>query len=146
MLESIKQRIDSIFYQQNELKEKITLLGNVTDKRVLYETYAEAKIFCLPSKKGEGSPIAIVEALNFGNYLLLSKEVGTASDFITSDNIGLLFNPQDINDFKSKIDWIINNMAHIDASYPTIRSVATKYKYSIITHDINSMLQCENLK
>ncbi len=146
MLESIKQRVDRLFCQNNELKAKITFLGNITDKRMLYETYAKAKVFCLPSKKGEGSPISIAEALNFGNYLLLSKEVGTASDFIASEEIGQQFNPHDIYDFKRKVDWVINNITYIDSNYPIIKSVAEKYKYSKITHDINSMLQCNNQK
>ncbi len=64
------------------LKERILFLGNLADKHALYQEYAKAKIFALPSAWEGGTPNVIAEALYAGDAIAITKidEYADATD------------------------------------------------------------------
>ena len=63
--------------------ERLVLYGRVSDRKKLYELYATSKIMCMTSRS-EGFPISAVEAIYFGDYLVLT-DFGSAIHDLTSD-------------------------------------------------------------
>lgn len=62
------------YYQLNpHLKKQLLLTGPITDKKLLEDYYAKAKIFVTASYLEGGSPNVVAEALRNGCYLITSK-------------------------------------------------------------------------
>lgn len=76
--------IDTYFKLNPQLRDKIIFIGNIIDRKELFEWYNRAKIFCLTSRF-EGFPITFPEALYFGNYIV-STPVSSALQ-ITNNNL-----------------------------------------------------------
>ena len=68
-------------------REKVQFVGNVTDKKLLFEYYNRAKIFCLPSR-WEGFPLVCPESLFFGNVLVMTRELASSYDITGDGTIG----------------------------------------------------------
>lgn len=79
--EEFKSYIDRYFTEYPHLKEQVIFIGNVTDRKELFEWYNRAKLFCLTSR-WEGFCIVFPEALYFGNYIISSSVSG--ADYITA--------------------------------------------------------------
>lgn len=62
-----------------ELKYRIRLFGSINDYNTLNKIYRESKVFILPSK-WEGFGLVILEALECGNYLILSDQIPVANE------------------------------------------------------------------
>ncbi len=78
--------IDTYFKINPHLTRKIIFTGNITDRKVLFEWYNRAKIFCLTSRF-EGFPITFPEALYFGNYII-STPVSSALEITNNNQAG----------------------------------------------------------
>ena len=79
--ESFKKYIADFYREYPQLENKIIFIGNITDRKELFDWYNRSKIFCLSSRY-EGFPIAFPEALYFGNYLISSPV--SSAEHITS--------------------------------------------------------------
>ena len=55
------------------LEDKIVFVGFVSEKKILREEYANAKIFAMPSRWEGGSPNLISEAINAGSWTAVKK-------------------------------------------------------------------------
>ena len=80
--ESFKKYIADFYREYPQLENKIIFIGNITDRKELFDWYNRSKIFCLSSRY-EGFPIAFPEALYFGNYLISSPV--SSAEHITSN-------------------------------------------------------------
>jgi glycosyltransferase involved in cell wall biosynthesis len=78
--------LDSYFAKHPDLRERVQLLGYITDRTRLINLYAEAAIFCLPSR-WEGFSCAIVEAAYFGSYIV-ATDVGGVKDILSKTHFG----------------------------------------------------------
>lgn len=74
---------DEISHNDPWIKEHMIQYGGVTDRKELYGLYAKSKIMCMTSRS-EGFPISAVEAIYFGDYLVLT-DFGSAIHDLTSD-------------------------------------------------------------
>jgi glycosyltransferase involved in cell wall biosynthesis len=83
-----KEYINNFFIENPELEYKIIFQGNITDRKVLFEWYNRAKIFCLTSRF-EGFPITFPEALYFGNYIVTSH-VSSAEQIVYHGRYGTI--------------------------------------------------------
>jgi glycosyltransferase involved in cell wall biosynthesis len=70
--------IDSFFEKNPHLTEKIKFIGNVSDRKKIYDLYTKSKIFVITSRF-ESFCIALMEAAFFGNAII-STDVGCAKD------------------------------------------------------------------
>jgi glycosyltransferase involved in cell wall biosynthesis len=83
---SFQAYIDTYFTINPLLAEKILFMGNITDRKELFEWYNQAKVFCLTSRF-EGFPITFAEALYCGNYII-STPVSSASQITNNSQFG----------------------------------------------------------
>lgn len=66
--------IEDFFERHPELKEKVSFIGNVSDRDTLYRLYGRARIFVLTSR-WESFCLSLMEAAYFGDYVI-STNVG----------------------------------------------------------------------
>lgn len=62
------------------------LVGNISNRELLYDYYNRAKVFILTSR-WEGFAIVYPEALRFGNYII-TTDVGGARDIAENTKLG----------------------------------------------------------
>ncbi|MDD5789394.1 MAG: glycosyltransferase family 4 protein [Spirochaetia bacterium] len=61
--------LENFFSAHPKLKEKISFVGNISDREKIYELYAKAKIFILTSR-WEGFSLSLMEAAFLGDYII----------------------------------------------------------------------------
>lgn len=71
--------IDDYYNRNPELRERVIFTGNIHDTTELTNLYKKAKIFVLPSK-WEGFALVLLEALECGDYLIVSDQVPSVGD------------------------------------------------------------------
>lgn len=96
---SFIKRTEIYFDKNPNLKNKIFLIGNISDKSSLYNWYARSKVFCMTSYS-EGFPLVFPEALYYGNYIVSTK-VGADRDIT---NYGELGQSVDVNAYEQLAD------------------------------------------
>lgn len=69
------------------LKDKIIITGNIVDKGELYKIYAKASVFVLTSRY-EGFPLVIQEALHFSCYPVITNCFPAANEVIHTGKSG----------------------------------------------------------
>lgn len=88
------QREIDLFYQNNPIKkENVEFVGNISDKRELWEWYNRAKVFVFTSR-WESYGLVLNEAKRFRNYLL-STNVGAFNDLSENGKYGQSVNQDD---------------------------------------------------
>lgn len=102
------------------LQESVTLTGFVKNPEVYI---SKAHLFVLPSHS-EGFGIAVVEAMLQGIACLCTK-IGGIPEFITHNETGWLFNPNDETELVDLLNKII------DTPYFEIQKIANKGKISV---------------
>lgn len=85
--------VEKLCVQDPWIQEHLVLYGRVSDRKELYELYARAKIMCMTSRS-EGFPISAVEAIYFGDYLVLTN-FGSAIHDLTSGGLYGTIVPQE---------------------------------------------------
>ncbi len=66
---AFQEKTNQLFNTNPTLKTQIELVGNIENRKELYNYYNRSKIFCLSSPQ-ESFGIAFVEAMYFGNYVI----------------------------------------------------------------------------
>ena len=78
------------FYKKNPgFKTKVIFTGSVTDRKILYQYYNFAKVFCLTSH-WEAASLVFPEALYFGNYIIATSTVTCAPDVTGNGKFGTI--------------------------------------------------------
>jgi len=104
---SFEVYIDQFFTQHPHLKEKIFLIGEIKDRKKLYEYYQKSKIFCFTSIV-ESFGIVLVEAGFFGNFIV-SSDLPSARDITDNGKLGRLFSIGDSSELALILERLINN-------------------------------------
>lgn len=94
--------IDEIYDMRPDIKNRIIIVGEVTDKKELFMHYCKAKVFIMPSKY-ESFNIACCEALINGCYLILSNQVTPKTDFTDNGKYGCEVLVDDVDDLAKKM-------------------------------------------
>lgn len=114
------------FLNRNEDKiENVLLIGNISDKKKLYEYYNKSKVFLLTSR-WEGSALVYPEALKFGNYIL-TTDVGGAKDITNDSKIGKIVPVNDIKALKKEIEKIIEKKINLEKKYNESLKLSDKH-------------------
>ena len=98
--------------------------------------YREYDLFCLPSL-WEGFPNALCEAMSSG-LLVCASDICDNEHIISDEYNGILFNPVEIEDMASKIDWLLSisedqkkalvaNARHFALDNLSIKTFADRY-------------------
>ena len=115
------------FYQQNPQKQsQVQCIGNINDKKQLWEWYNRAKVFVLTSN-WESYGIVLTEAKRFSNYII-STPVGAATDIIEEERYGSIINQNDITNLSILLQDIINGDKNIN-EYSNKNKNETKLHY-----------------
>lgn len=112
---NFKKLYDEFIQKNPDKKEKVRLLGNISDKEILYSYYNKAKVFILTSRY-EGFPLVFPEALRFGNYIL-TTDVSGAKDITKNSEIGKIIPVADIEALKKELKNIIANKINLNKKY-----------------------------
>lgn len=96
--------------EEKELKElapnNVIFLGSIPNAELpMY--YKNADVFILPSYY-ETYGLVVEEALNNGTPVFLSHMVGCQDNLVIANNVGLVFQLDDIDDFERKLTQICN--------------------------------------
>ncbi|MBR2658327.1 glycosyltransferase [Candidatus Saccharibacteria bacterium] len=86
---------------KNDLKDRIEIVGHVSDRRKLMKEYSIAKILCLPSDF-ESFGLVLLEALDHG-CLIVGSNIPTTTSIVGEDKYGYLFNAGDAEDLALKL-------------------------------------------
>lgn len=101
------------FYQENPQKQnQVLFIGNINDKKQLWEWYNRAKVFVLTSN-WESYGIVLTEAKRFSNYII-STPVGAATDITENNQYGQLIPINNCIVLSKILKDIINNNKSID--------------------------------
>jgi glycosyltransferase involved in cell wall biosynthesis len=97
-----QSKIDQLFEKYPPCKELIEFKGEISDRRLLYDLYARAKVFFLPSRR-ESFGIAYIEALYFGCALVGHQSLYAYDDISKSGAFGSYFEDNDAESFARAI-------------------------------------------
>jgi len=103
MTETFRSQIDSFFESHPKAKEKITFLGNISDRQKLYDLFAKADVFFLPSRV-ESFGIAFVEALYFGACLVGHQGMYAYNDISSKGKYGTFYEDNNAESFAHAIE------------------------------------------
>lgn len=106
-----KDYVNDVFKTNDYLQEVLAFTGEIINKKELYEFYARAKVFCLPSL-WEGFPLVLPEALLFNNYIL-TTEFPAAYDLTNQEQFGFIFNNKDVQALKERIENIMDEKINL---------------------------------
>ena len=120
--EGFKGYIEEYKKRNADILSKIEFIGNVEDFDEIRKFYRDSKIFCLPSRY-ESFGLVLVEALMEGCYIITSDHEA-ATTIVKNDNIGLLFELENIEDLCKKLIYACNNIEFNENIYENIRSYA----------------------
>jgi len=88
----------------------VRLLGEIINKKELFELYSSSKIFVLPSRVGsESYPLVCCEALYFANALLITGGLTVSQEMTDNGQAGLLVNNNDAQDLANKLESLLIN-------------------------------------
>lgn len=86
--------IDNFMKENPELRDRITFVGEIKDRDILFNEYKKAKVFVLTSR-WEGFAVSFMEALSAGCYIV-SSDVYCAYDITDYQRFGLIFSVGDV--------------------------------------------------
>ena len=86
--------------EEHGLEGSVEFAG-VKNGSELVECYADAQVFCLPSRR-EGVPLVLLEAMAFG-LPVIATPVGGIGDYVRQEETGLLVSPRDVDSIADAI-------------------------------------------
>ncbi len=115
--------------------ERILFPGFVTG-RLLEELFSNAYVFCLPSTL-EGLPIALLEAMSYGNCCLASD---IPENLEAVEAFGFHFKNRDVDDLKQQLEFLIGNPEKVKEKKETSRDhVLTHYSWDTIADQMEQL-------
>lgn len=119
------------------LKGKITLTGNISDRRELYKWYNRAKVFCLTSKY-ESFGLVFTEALYFGNYIVTTPVM--SSDYITdSARLGSVVHTE--KELAETLGRITDGTMDIAPFYDAVVEYSEKFRWTTILGELDEAIR-----
>ncbi len=132
----IQKEMVDILKKYDENKN-IKILGRVSYKEKI-NLFKSSNIFCLPTLE-DGFAKVLLEAVEYGNYLLCSK-FSAGPDIISKNkNLGAVFNPKNHIDFKKKL---ISSIRYIkkNNTIKFSKDINNKYNWSVVTDQLFKIL------
>jgi len=107
------------------LKEKLIFIGEIKDRKVLYEWYNKSKVFCMTSWN-ESFCHSIGEALYFGNYIVGTNGIVSMFDLTDNEKYGISLNVDDDKTMAKKMQELIDNPDFLSNLFPNIVGFANQ--------------------
>ena len=94
--------LENYFVKNPELRKRIIVEGNVSDNNRLTEIYKRAKVFILPSK-WESFGLVLMEALECGEYLIVSDQIPSIDDIGKSGEYASVVKYNDVEELANEM-------------------------------------------
>lgn len=116
---------------------RIVFTGPLYDKQLLSQIYSNAFLFILPSNL-EGLPIVLLEALSFGNAVLVSDIPENIEVIQNGDELfGFTFKTGEVEHLQNVLNDLVNNSNQVFKMKEIGKSlVASKYNWNNICNDL----------
>jgi len=95
--------------------------GGVIAGREKHERLSQSSIFLLPSRYGEGLPMALLEAMAAG-CVVIASEMASVGEVISDGVNGFLVKPGDIADLTAKLRMVLSGNNNLDELRQNARS------------------------
>ncbi len=130
---SEKERLDNLIHQYR-LTDKVIFTGFITDEE-LPAHYKLADVFIMPSY-GEGFGIAFIEAMYYGLPTIAGNKDGSV-DALYNGELGILVDPQDIDEISNAIKKIILNK---EKYVPDRKLLLSKFSYQTYKENLEEQI------
>lgn len=104
--------LQKVYIHHEWIKKKVFMVGNVSEKKTLYEYYAKSKVFCLTSRH-EGFALVLPEALRFGDYIIMS-DIPMANDITDNEQIGRSYINGDMDALVALLLEVLNDKVDLN--------------------------------
>lgn len=131
--ESFTKKYGAFCNNNPELCKSIEIVGNIEDRKELYEEYEKAKIFSLTSIF-ESFGIVFIEAAAFGD-IIVSTDVGIAYELIRQGN-GSLVKTGDTEALTKELEGFMKRESLYDVSDISQKIVRDKYDWNKIVESL----------
>jgi glycosyltransferase involved in cell wall biosynthesis len=102
----------------------------------LEELFSNAYLFCLPSTI-EGLPVALLEAMNYGNCCLASD---IPENLEALENYGYTFRNRDVEDLHRVLKGLIENLARVaEKKEPALAHVRRNYSWDRVAEQMEAL-------
>ncbi len=107
--------------------KNITLTGTLSDKSELRQYYKNASVLIFPSRKGEGSPLVILEALASGLPVIV-KNTGGHTTIIEDEKTGFIV--ENVDEMAEKVKFLKENKDLLEKMSSNAREYSKKFSWS----------------
>lgn len=124
-----------------KLKTQVVFTGEVLDRKIVYEWYNKAKIFCLTSPF-ESFGISLIEATYFGNYIIGTEGISSFDDITNQGAFGKKIKLNDYEGFSSALQKLIDNVKIMESCFnKNIEYNQQHFLWSKITDRLNNEIK-----
>lgn len=120
------------------LKSKVEFVGPISDRDTIMDWYRQSKYFLL-SSRNEGFPLALLEAVANGCYII-SSDLPASRDVTGNQKYGKLFPIGDSNSLASIISHLNDDSEILPSPLEIVEYANQKYDWRAIVGKINSYL------
>lgn len=136
--EKLKEYKIKFFNENPNLRDKILFVGEIKDRKILYEYYNRAKVFVLPSK-WESFGIVMVEAMAFGCYIITSNTCA-AKDITDNNKIGKIIEIDSKQELQNSLIEVIDKKINLEEKYGETLKYVEKFKYENLIKKLEKRL------
>jgi glycosyltransferase involved in cell wall biosynthesis len=132
------------------LKRKFSLEKNIhflpfQNQSEMPSLYSLANVFVLPSNgPGETWGLAVNEAMACGKAVLVSDRCGCANDLVDDGINGFIFEHDNLENLKSKINYLISNNVNLQLMGEKSLNKIKKYNFEKVCKSIETCVLLEN--
>jgi glycosyltransferase involved in cell wall biosynthesis len=129
----------NFFLSNPELKDRVSLTGNIIDRKALDQEYASAKVFCLTSK-WESFGLVLVDALKDGCFII-SSDTPAATDVTDNQKYGRIYQSGKVDELaKALVDVCADQQKLADLCDEIQDFAYEKFNWVKICGKINKLL------
>jgi len=138
--ETFQPKIDAFFAQRPDCKNKVHFMGEIVDRRQLFEYYAQSKIICMPSKR-ESFGFAILEAMSMGNYLVGSDAISSINQLTDNGRFGHIVPSDNVKAMKKALQEVMEDDFYNKEMARDIIEYAGQYSWQNILPDLDAAIK-----
>jgi glycosyltransferase involved in cell wall biosynthesis len=131
-----EERAEQFFSAYPEMRNRVTFMGPIRDRKKLFAQYAKASIYVQPSLH-ESFGLAMAEALCHGCYLVGTTGMSAFSDLSNDGEYGICIDPHEPESLKKALQSLITKRK---GGIPDPQSVATFGKEQFVWETIADKL------